>query len=112
MAGGYRQSLELNGWRIKHAGTVDRRAGLDSPDRNRRDYGPDYRGRGDCRSQRDEGYSGDSGYRRAYPDLSSDFNIVLTRKDGRRESPVEEEWRHTGPEREGSCSGARRTATE
>jgi hypothetical protein len=45
----------------------DYRAGLDSPDRNRRDYGPDYRGRGDYRSQRDEGYSGDSGYRRAYP---------------------------------------------
>jgi hypothetical protein len=46
----------------------DYRAGLDSPDRNRRDYGPDYRGRGDYRYQRDEGYSGDSGYRRAYPD--------------------------------------------
>ncbi|MBV8845203.1 MAG: hypothetical protein JO307_20545 [Bryobacterales bacterium] len=43
----------------------DYRAGLDSPDRNRRDYGPDYRGRGDYRYPRDEGYSGDSGYR--YP---------------------------------------------
>jgi hypothetical protein len=46
----------------------DYRAGLDSPDRYRRDYGPDYRGRGDYRYPRDEGYSGDSGYRRAYPD--------------------------------------------
>ena len=46
----------------------DYRAGLDSPDRNRRDYGPDYRGRGDYRYQRDEGFSGDSGYRRYYPD--------------------------------------------
>ena len=43
----------------------DYRAGLDSPDRNRRDYGPDYRGRGDYRYPRDERYSGDSGYR--YP---------------------------------------------
>jgi hypothetical protein len=42
----------------------DYRAGLDSPDRYRRDYGPDNRGRGDYRSPRDEGYSGDSGYRR------------------------------------------------
>src|SRR4030088_339944 len=42
----------------------DYRAGPDSPDRNRRDYGPDYRGRGDYRYQGDEGYSGDSGYRR------------------------------------------------
>src|SRR5437868_14734380 len=38
----------------------DYRAGLDSPDRNRRDYGrsgdqPDYRDRGDYRSQRDQG---------------------------------------------------------
>src|SRR5689334_15927831 len=48
----------------------DYRAGLDSPDRSRRDYGPDhrdygpdYRGRGDYRNPRDEGYSGDSGYR-------------------------------------------------
>ena len=46
----------------------DYRAGLDSPDRNRRDYGPDYRGRGDYRYQRDEGYSGDSGYPGGYPD--------------------------------------------
>jgi hypothetical protein len=46
----------------------DYRAGLDSPDRSRRDYGPDYRGRGDYRYQRDEGFSGDSGYRRDYPD--------------------------------------------
>jgi hypothetical protein len=46
----------------------DYRAGLDSPDRYPRDYGPDYRGRGDHRYQRDEGYSGDSSYRRDYPD--------------------------------------------
>ena len=46
----------------------DYRAGLDSPDGNRRDYRPDYRGRGDYRYPRDEGYSGDSGYRRDYPD--------------------------------------------
>jgi hypothetical protein len=46
----------------------DYRAGLDSPDRYRRDYGPEPRGRGDYRYQRDEGYSGDSGYRRDYPD--------------------------------------------
>src|SRR5205807_7954755 len=50
----------------------DYRAGLDSPDRNRRDYGrdygPDYRGRGDYRNPRDEGFSGDSGYRRDYRD--------------------------------------------
>src|SRR5206468_8678719 len=46
----------------------DYRAGLDSPDRYRRDYGPDYRGRGDYRYQRDDGYSGDSGYRRDYRD--------------------------------------------
>ena len=46
----------------------DYRAGLDSPDRNRRDYGPDYRGRGDYRDPRDQGYSGDSGYRRDYRD--------------------------------------------
>ena len=49
----------------------DYRAGLDAPDRNRRDYGrsgdrPDYRDRGDYRSQRDEGYQGDSGTRRDY----------------------------------------------
>jgi len=46
----------------------DYRAGLDSPDRYRGDYGPDYRRRGDYRYPRDEGYSGDSGYRRDYPD--------------------------------------------
>ena len=46
----------------------DYRAGLDSPDRYRRDYGPDNRGRGDYRYPRDEGYSGDSGYRPNYPD--------------------------------------------
>jgi hypothetical protein len=39
----------------------DYRAGLDSPDRNRRDYGPGYRRDG-------EGSSGDSGYRRDYRD--------------------------------------------
>jgi hypothetical protein len=42
----------------------DYRAGLTSPDRNRRDYGrPDYRQQGDYRNQRDEGFQGDSGYR-------------------------------------------------
>src|SRR6266480_5634324 len=41
----------------------DYRAGLDSPDRNRRDYGPDYRGRGDYRDPRDQGYSGERDYR-------------------------------------------------
>jgi hypothetical protein len=46
----------------------DYRAGLDSPNSYRRDYGPDYRGAGDYRYPRDGGYSGDSGYRRAYPD--------------------------------------------
>jgi hypothetical protein len=51
----------------------DYRSGLDSPDRNRRDYGrsgdqPDYRDRGDYRSQRDQGYQGDSGPRRDYRD--------------------------------------------
>ena len=46
----------------------DYRAGLNSPDRNRRDYGPDYRGRRDYGYQRDPGYSGDSGYGRGYPD--------------------------------------------
>ena len=46
----------------------DYRAGLDSPDRNRRDYGPDYRGRGDYRDPRDQGYQGDSGYRPDYRD--------------------------------------------
>ncbi len=46
----------------------DYRAGLGAPDRNRPEYGPDYRGRGDNRYQRDEGYSRDSEYRRQYPD--------------------------------------------
>ena len=51
----------------------DYRAGLDSPDRNRRDYGrsgdrPEYRDRGDYRNPRDEGYQGDSGARRDYRD--------------------------------------------
>jgi hypothetical protein len=42
----------------------DYRAGLTSPDRNRRDYGrPDYCQQGDYRNQRDEGFQGDSGYR-------------------------------------------------
>jgi hypothetical protein len=49
----------------------DYRAGLDSPDGNRRDYGrsgdrPDYRERGDYRNRRDEGFQGDSGPRRDY----------------------------------------------
>jgi hypothetical protein len=38
----------------------DYRAGLDSPDR--------YRGRGDYRNPRDEGFQGDSGYRGDYRD--------------------------------------------
>jgi hypothetical protein len=42
----------------------DYRAGLDSPDRYRRDY----RERGDYRDPRYEGFQGDSGYRRPYPD--------------------------------------------
>ena len=51
----------------------DYRAGLDSPDGNRRDYGrsgdrPDYRERGDYRNRRDEGFQGDSGPRRDYRD--------------------------------------------
>ena len=46
----------------------DYRAGLASPDRNRRDYGrdgdrPDYRQQGDYRNQSGEGFQGDSGYR-------------------------------------------------
>lgn len=44
----------------------DYRAGLDSPDRYRRDY-PD-RDRGDYRDRRDQGYRGDSGYRSDYRD--------------------------------------------
>ena len=41
----------------------DYRAGLDSPDGNRRDYGrsgdrPDYRERGEYRNRRDEGFQG------------------------------------------------------
>jgi hypothetical protein len=47
----------------------DYRAGLDSPDRNRRDYDrPEYRDRSDYRGPRDEGFQGDSGYRRDYRD--------------------------------------------
>ncbi len=51
----------------------DYRAGLDSPDRNRRDYGrsgdrPEYRDRGDYRNPLYEGYQGDSGPRRDYRD--------------------------------------------
>ena len=51
----------------------DYRAGLDTTDRNRRDYRrdgdrPGYRERGDYRNPRDEGFQGDSGYRRDYPD--------------------------------------------
>jgi hypothetical protein len=50
----------------------DYRAGLDSPDRYRRDGRdgdrPGYRERGDYRYQRDEGFQGGSGYRREYPD--------------------------------------------
>jgi hypothetical protein len=49
----------------------DYRAGLDSPDRNRRDYGregdrPNYRGQGDYRYQSDDRYQGDSGSQRDY----------------------------------------------
>ena len=56
-----RQPQEERYWR-------DYRAGLDSPDRYRRDYGrtgdrPDYRDRGDYRNQRDDGFQGDSSYR-------------------------------------------------
>jgi len=43
----------------------DYRAGLDSPDRDRR---PDYRERGDYRNPRDDGFQGGSGDRRDYPD--------------------------------------------
>jgi hypothetical protein len=50
----------------------DYRAGLESPDRDRRDYRDrdrgDYRSRDDHRDQRDEGYRGDSGYRSDYRD--------------------------------------------
>jgi hypothetical protein len=42
----------------------DYRAGLASPDRNRRDYGRDGdRPQSDYRNPRDEGFQGDSGYR-------------------------------------------------
>src|SRR5438309_8595102 len=44
----------------------DYRAGLDSSDRGRRDYRD--RDRGDYRDRRDEGFQGDSGYRRDYRD--------------------------------------------
>jgi hypothetical protein len=43
----------------------DYRAGLDSPDR--------YRGRGDYRDPRDEGFQGDSGYRPDYRDYRPDY---------------------------------------
>ena len=50
----------------------DYRAGLESPDRDRRDYRDkdrgDYRSRDDHRDQRDEGYRGDSSYRSDYRD--------------------------------------------
>jgi hypothetical protein len=50
----------------------DYRAGLESPDRDRRDYRDrdrgDYRSRDDHHDQRDEGYRGDSGYRSDYRD--------------------------------------------
>jgi hypothetical protein len=48
----------------------DYRAGLESPDRDRRDYRDrdrgDYRSRDDHRDQHDEGFQGDSGYRSDY----------------------------------------------
>ena len=48
------------------------RVGLESPDRDRRDYRDkdrgDYRSRDDHRDQRDEGYRGDSSYRSDYRD--------------------------------------------
>ena len=71
----------LNGSMIRHVGTVDRRRSVTGatialasirPDRYRRDYGPDNRGRGDYRNPRDEGYSGDSGYRRDQRDYRYD----------------------------------------
>jgi hypothetical protein len=50
----------------------DYRAGLDSPDRGRRDDRDrdrgDYRSRDDYRDRRDQGYQGDSGYRSDYRD--------------------------------------------
>jgi len=50
----------------------DYRAGLESPDRDRRDYRNrdrgDYRSRDDHRDQRDERYRGDSSYRSDYRD--------------------------------------------
>jgi len=50
----------------------DYRAGLESPDRYRRDHPDrdrgDYRSRDDYRDRRDEGYQGDSGYRSDYRD--------------------------------------------
>jgi hypothetical protein len=50
----------------------DYRAGLESPDRDRRDYRDrdrgDYRSRDDYRDRRDQGYQGDSGYRSDYRD--------------------------------------------
>jgi hypothetical protein len=50
----------------------DYRAGLESPDRDRRDYRDrdrgDYRSWDDYRGRRDEGYQGDSSYRSDYRD--------------------------------------------
>ena len=50
----------------------DYRAGLESPDRDRRDYRDrdrgDYSSRDDYRNRRDQGYQGDSGYRPDYRD--------------------------------------------
>jgi hypothetical protein len=47
----------------------DYRAGLESPNRYRRDYRDrDYRARDDYRDRRDEGFQGDSGYPRDYRD--------------------------------------------
>jgi hypothetical protein len=54
----------------------DYRAGLESPDRYRRDYDRDrgdYRSRDDYRDRRDEGYRGDSGYRQGYSDYRGDY---------------------------------------
>jgi hypothetical protein len=50
----------------------DYRAGLESPDRGRRDDRErdrgDYRSRDDYRDRRDQGYQGDTGYRSDYRD--------------------------------------------
>jgi hypothetical protein len=66
----------LNGWRIKHAGPGDRGRSVTGttialawipPTGTVAIMDRTIAGAGDYRSQRDEGYSGDSGYRRAYP---------------------------------------------